>query len=213
MNHNPRDTYLAATVSTASPAQLLVMLCERLVLGRLGRRGAAGDPADERGEPDVADHPGDRDVVVVDLGAVGVHGAGQHGRQQHAHGVDLVADRGVGEHERPGQRLGEVLVALEAAGGLPHHVDDPVGGRVARDRLVAQRRVGALELAAERGDEQVDLRREVPVERAQRDVGLLGHRPHLHRVEAALGRQRDGGVEYPLAPVPLRGGAEFVHRQ
>jgi flagellar secretion chaperone FliS len=29
---NPRDTYLAATVSTASPAQLLVMLCERLNL-------------------------------------------------------------------------------------------------------------------------------------------------------------------------------------
>lgn len=30
--HNPRDTYLAATVQTASPAQLLVMLCERLNL-------------------------------------------------------------------------------------------------------------------------------------------------------------------------------------
>ena len=29
---NPRDTYLAATVQTASPAQLLVMLCERLNL-------------------------------------------------------------------------------------------------------------------------------------------------------------------------------------
>jgi len=32
MNRNPRDTYLAATVSTASPAQLLVMLFERLSL-------------------------------------------------------------------------------------------------------------------------------------------------------------------------------------
>jgi flagellar protein FliS len=29
---NPRDTYLAASVSTASPAQLLVMLYERLAL-------------------------------------------------------------------------------------------------------------------------------------------------------------------------------------
>ena len=41
-------------------------------------------------------------------------------------------DRGVGEHERPGQRLGEVRVALEAAGGLAQHVDDPLGGGVAR---------------------------------------------------------------------------------
>ena len=32
MNRNPRDTYLAASVSTASPAQLLVMLYERLSL-------------------------------------------------------------------------------------------------------------------------------------------------------------------------------------
>ncbi|HEU5038072.1 MAG TPA: flagellar export chaperone FliS [Nocardioides sp.] len=30
--HNPREAYLSATVSTASPAQLLVMLYERLVL-------------------------------------------------------------------------------------------------------------------------------------------------------------------------------------
>jgi flagellar protein FliS len=29
---NPREAYLAASVSTASPAQLLVMLCERLTL-------------------------------------------------------------------------------------------------------------------------------------------------------------------------------------
>ena len=31
-NRNPRETYLAATVATASPAQLLVMLYERLSL-------------------------------------------------------------------------------------------------------------------------------------------------------------------------------------
>lgn len=29
---NPREAYLAASVATASPGQLLVMLCERLVL-------------------------------------------------------------------------------------------------------------------------------------------------------------------------------------
>jgi flagellar secretion chaperone FliS len=52
MNHNPRDTYLAATVSTASPAQLLVMLCERLVLD-LQRASAAL----RNGEPSQAHEP------------------------------------------------------------------------------------------------------------------------------------------------------------
>lgn len=49
---NPRDTYLAATVQTASPAQLLVMLCERLNLDvqravealREGRKADAHGP-------------------------------------------------------------------------------------------------------------------------------------------------------------------------
>lgn len=45
---NPRDTYLAATVQTASPAQLLVMLCERLNLDveRAAEALRAGRPAD-----------------------------------------------------------------------------------------------------------------------------------------------------------------------
>jgi flagellar protein FliS len=49
---NPRDTYLAATVETANPAQLLVMLCERLNLDveravealRAGRKSDAHGP-------------------------------------------------------------------------------------------------------------------------------------------------------------------------
>ncbi|GAB6986973.1 flagellar export chaperone FliS [Nocardioides pyridinolyticus] len=49
---NPREAYLAASVSTASPAQLLVMLCERLNLDlrratdalRRGEPGAAHEP-------------------------------------------------------------------------------------------------------------------------------------------------------------------------
>ena len=48
MTKNPRDTYLAASVSTASPAQLLVMLYDRLDLD-LQRAAAAieaGLPAD-----------------------------------------------------------------------------------------------------------------------------------------------------------------------
>ena len=47
MMKNPRDTYLTASVSTASPAQLLVMLYERLSLDlqRATAALAAGDPA------------------------------------------------------------------------------------------------------------------------------------------------------------------------
>jgi len=49
---NPRDTYLSASVSTASPSQLLVMLYERLVLDVQ----RAGD-ALRRGEPSQAHEP------------------------------------------------------------------------------------------------------------------------------------------------------------
>jgi flagellar protein FliS len=49
---NPRDTYLAASVSTASPSQLLVMLCERLVLDVQRASDAL-----RRGEPSHAHEP------------------------------------------------------------------------------------------------------------------------------------------------------------
>jgi flagellar protein FliS len=52
MMKNPRDTYLAASVSTASPAQLLVMLCDRLSLD-LQRASSAL----EGGEPAAAHEP------------------------------------------------------------------------------------------------------------------------------------------------------------
>ena len=49
---NPRDAYLAASVSTASPAQLLVMLCERLNLDLQRATDAL-----RRGEPSLAHEP------------------------------------------------------------------------------------------------------------------------------------------------------------
>ena len=52
MMKNPRDTYLAASVSTASPARLLVMLCDRLSLD-LQRASSAL----EGGEPAAAHEP------------------------------------------------------------------------------------------------------------------------------------------------------------
>lgn len=49
---NPRETYLAASVSTATPSQLLVMLCERLVVDV-----QRGTEALRRGEPSQAHEP------------------------------------------------------------------------------------------------------------------------------------------------------------
>jgi flagellar protein FliS len=48
MMKNPRDTYLASSVATASPAQLLVMLYDRLALDlqRAATALEAGTPAD-----------------------------------------------------------------------------------------------------------------------------------------------------------------------
>lgn len=48
MMSNPRAAYMGASVSTASPARLLVMLCERLVLDVTRARNAqvAGDHAE-----------------------------------------------------------------------------------------------------------------------------------------------------------------------
>ena len=63
MMKNPRDTYLAASVSTASPAQLLVMLCERLSLD-LQRAVAALDSADHTAAHGALLHAQD---IVVEL--------------------------------------------------------------------------------------------------------------------------------------------------
>ena len=63
-------------------------------------------------------------------------------------------------------------------------------------------------LLGQRADQQVDLGREVPVQRAERHVGALGDGPHLHGVVAALGRERQRGVQDPLAPFPLGGRAD-----
>ena len=124
--------------------------------------------------------------------------------------MDLAGHRGVGEHEGAGERLGEVGFLLQAAGGAGEHVGDALGRGVARVRAPAQGGLGLLELAGERRDQQVDLRGEVAVERAEGDVGLLGDGAHLDGVEAALGGESDGGVQDALAAVALGGGAEVL---
>ena len=124
-------------------------------------------------------------------------------------------DGGVGEHERAGERLGELRVALQAAGGaLASTLMTRSAAVSPADRACrASDGLGALELALQGGDEQVDLGGEVAVERAEGDVGLLGDGAHLDGVEAALRGERDRGVEDPLAAVALRGRAEILDRQ
>ena len=77
-----------------------------------------------------------------------------------------------------------------------------------------------LEVGAEVGlllghrlEQQPLLRREVAVDGAERDVGRGGDVAHLHRVEAALGRELQGRVEHPppagglaARQRPFRGG-------
>src|SRR6202034_3868268 len=57
----------------------------------------------------------------------------------------------------------------------------------------------------ERGHQQVNLGREVPVQRTERHLGALGDGPHLHGVITALGGERERRVQDPLAPFTLRG--------
>jgi hypothetical protein len=65
-----------------------------------------------------------------------------------------------------------------------------------------------LELIGQPGDQQVVLGREVPVQRPERHVGVLGDGPHLHGVVAALGSERQRRVQDPLAPQLLGGRAD-----
>ena len=80
--------------------------------------GAAGDPGDEGGEPDVADDAGDGDVVLgeLDLPSGCMARVSIEVSSMPTTWISPWAG-GVGEHERAGQRLGEVRVALQAAGG------------------------------------------------------------------------------------------------
>jgi hypothetical protein len=172
------------------------------VAGDVVGRRPAGNPGDQAGQPDVADDAGDRGVVGG--GLTFVHGPDQDPLHRRGHGVDLGCRARVGEHEGPGHRLGQQRVALHGPGHPAEHEDHPLVGRVPGDAGPVQLLLGPLELPGQTGHQQVDLGREVPVQGAQGDVGLLGHGPHLHRFVAALGGQRQRGVQDPLAPLALR---------
>lgn len=63
--------------------------------------------------------------------------------------------------------------------------------------------IDAAEFPTQRRHQQMHLRREVPVQRANRDVGAVGDGAHLHRLIAAFGRDSHGGVQDALAALPL----------
>src|SRR5436190_11427003 len=56
----------------------------------------------------------------------------------------------------------------------------------------------------------MDLRGEVPVQSAERDVGPLGNLTHLYGVEPALGRKLGGGPKDAMTPGALRLGGKRV---
>ena len=114
--------------------------------------------------------------------------------------VDLGAHRAVGEGQRAHHRVGEVRFALQRAERPHQGLGDPLGRRGRRRRPLAQRLVQLPELVLHRGDQQMDLGREVAVEGAERDLRGLGDLAHLHRVEAAPAGQLRAGVQDPAAP-------------
>ncbi len=178
-------------------------------LGDVFGLGAAGDPAHERGEPHVADDADDRGVLVgrfaVLVGAV--DRAGDHRGQLHADEVDLVGDRGVGEHERAGECLGQLGLLLQSRGGVAEDVHDALVRGVAGNLAVARLLLGPLELATERGDQEMDLGREVAVERAERDISVVGDGSHLDGVKPARVGKGDRGIENAAAAFTLGVGA------
>ena len=176
-------------------------------LADVGRRGPPGQPGQQVGQPDIRDDA--RDVVLV-LGRFAVtHGAGEHRVHQLADVINLAGRRRVGEHERAGHGLGQQRIALHRPVELADHEVEPLIRRAAGQRGAVGLGVDALELPAERRHQQVHLRREVAVQRADRDIGAFGDRTHLNCLVAALRGDGQGGVQDALAALTLGFGSEF----
>jgi hypothetical protein len=97
------------------------------------------------------------------------------------------------------------------------HVDELVGRRRALRRRLGDPALEARGPLAHRGREQVVLRREVAVDRGQRDVGRGRDVSHLDGVVPAVGAQLEGSVDHAPAPLELLGAQlgrdlEVLHR-
>ena len=119
-------------------------------------------------------------------------------------GVDLLDLVGAGDDHGAHQRIADQPVALQGGDQPVDDAEHPLPGVVALRLLAQQLVVQRLQLADHRRGQQVDLGREVAVERAERHIGEIGDLAHLDGVVAALAGQRDGRVQDPAPAGALR---------
>src|SRR5215216_13644 len=152
-------------------------------------------PAEQRREPHMRERPND---PWPELRVHVPHGLGEHRGHDRGHLALAAGDGGIGRRDGRDHGRGEQRLMLLRAGRAPEHVDDAVGGGVALGRTSLELPLLlARELDLARGQQMV-LRREVPVDRSQRDARLAGDVTHLHRVVATVRRQLHGGVDDAL---------------
>ena len=157
--------------------------------------------------PHFGDHPGD---VVLVFGRFAVaHRAGEHRVDELLDVIDLTGRGGVGEDVGARHGLGQQRIALHRAVEFADHEVQPLVGRAAGQRGAVGLGVDSLELPAQRRDQQMHLRREIPVERAHRDVRAVGDRAHLNCLVAALRGDGHRRVQDALATLALRLRAEL----
>ena len=101
-----------------------------------------------------------------------------------------------------------------ARGRAAQHVGDAVGRRVATRWALIEAFPQRRRLVRHAGEQELILRRVVPVERPERDLGPRRDITHLHRVVAALGRERRRGRQQSLlAGRGLRGAGAASSRR
>ena len=176
-------------------------------LANVAGRRPTGEPRQQVGQPHVGDDP--RDVVLIFGGFAVAHSAGEHRVDDLLDVVDLAGGRCVGEDVGARHRLGQQRVSLHCTVEFAHHETQPMVGSCAGQRRPVGLGVDALELPAQRGNQQVHLGGKVSVQRADRDIGAVGHRAHLDCLEAALGGDRQCCVQDSLSPLPLGLRAQF----
>ncbi len=164
-----------------------------------------GEPGQQIRQPNIRDHPGD--VVLVFARFTVAHRAGEHRVDQLLDVINLTGRRRVGEDVGPGHGLGEQRIALHRAVEFADHEAEPLIRRPAGQAGAVGLGVDPLEFPAQRRDQQMHFRGEIPVQRADRDVRPVGDRAHLNCLVAALGGDRHRRVQDAFAPLALRLGA------
>jgi hypothetical protein len=117
--------------------------------------------------------------------------------------INFTGRRRVGEDIGTGHRLGQQRIALHRAIEFADHEIQPLVGRPPCQGGAVGLGVDAFELPAQRGHQQVHLGGEIPVQRADCDVGTIGHRAHLNSLVAALGGDGHRRVQDALATLAL----------